>query len=136
MVVCPEEILISRVELVTTAGDHFLSILRCLCVVTGASVDLGIEVDAGKQRLCGSLTGTAIDLLTGGLEERLYRPQLRDDVVVELLAGDLLGSRLAGGILLGDEGDIAVEIHQHPVLEGADEARLRLHQLLLLRLEG
>ena len=104
--------------------------------MTGAGVDLGIEVDAGEQRLCGSLTGTTIDLLTGRLEEWLYRPQLRDDVVVELLAGDLLRSGLPGRVLLGDEGDIAVEIHQHPVLEGADEARLRLHQLFLLWLKG
>ena len=135
VVVSPEEILIFRVELVA-GGDHLIGILRCLGVVTGAGVDLGIEVDTGKQRLCGSLTGTTIDLLTGGLEERLYRPQLRDDVVVELLAGDLLRSCLACRVLLGDEGDIAVEIHQHPVLEGADEASLRFHQLFLLWLKG
>ena len=59
-------------ELVAT-GDHLIGILRRLGVVTGAGVDLGIEVDTSEQRLRGSLTGTAIDLLTGGLEERLHR---------------------------------------------------------------
>ena len=59
-------------ELMAT-GNDFLCILRCLSVVTGAGVDLGIEVDTGEQCLGGSLTGATIDLLTGRLEEWLHR---------------------------------------------------------------
>ena len=122
VVVRQEEVCVGGVQAVLTRADDLLGVGSCIGVALRTRVDLGIEVEAREQCPGSSLIGTTVVTCLRRLEVALDSLQLTLDIVEELATADLTRIDLTRRRGLVDEGRIAKEVDEHPVLIGTQEA--------------
>ena len=122
VVVRQEEVRVGGVQAVLTRADDLLGVGSCIGIALRTRVDLGIEVETREQGPGSSLVGTTVVTGLRRLEVALDSLQLALDIVEELAAADLTRIDLTRRCGLVDEGRIAKEVDEHPVLIGTQEA--------------